>query len=83
MATQEQVAAATRTATHGLTIKLKSDAVVRGESKQEFETILNALLSDATLGTAQEILLIPIQAEGYWKMERARSMESGALGARL
>jgi len=42
-----------------------------------------AKYGEAALGTAQEILLIKIQAEGYWKMQRARSMESGALSASL
>jgi hypothetical protein len=69
----------TRALKHGLTSKLDTNAVLRGENKQEFETILNALLSDATLGTAQEILLIKMQAESFWKLQRAGRMEAGAM----
>ncbi len=69
----------TRALKHGLTSKRDLDTVLEGEDKQEFETILNALLSEATLGTAQEILLIKMQAESFWKSQRAARMEAGAM----
>ena len=71
----------TRALKHGLTSKRDVDTVLEGEDKQEFETILNALLSEATLGTAQEILLIKMQAESFWKSQRAARMEAGAMDA--
>ena len=73
----------TRALKHNLTTKLDTNTVARGENKQEFETILNALLSEATLGTAQEILLIKMQAESFWKRQRAGRMEAGALNISL
>jgi hypothetical protein len=73
----------TRAIKHGLTATLDTNTVVKGENKQEFEIIRNALLSDATLGTAQEILLINLQAESYWKLQRAGKMESGAFSISL
>jgi hypothetical protein len=73
----------TRALKHGLTSKRDVDTVLKGEDKQEFETILNALLSEATLGTAQEILLIKMQAESFWKSQRAGRMEAGALDTTL
>ena len=69
----------TRALKHGLTSKRDVDTVLEGEDKQEFQTILNALLSEATLGTAQEILLIKMQAESFWKSQRAARMEAGAM----
>ncbi len=71
----------TRALKHGLTSKRDVDTVLEGEDKQEFQTILNALLSEATLGTAQEILLIKMQAESFWKSQRAARMEAGAMDA--
>ena len=71
----------TRALKHGLTSKRDVDTVLKGEDKQEFETILNALLSEATLGTAQEILLIKMQAESFWKTQRGARMEAGAMDA--
>jgi hypothetical protein len=73
----------TRALKHGLTSKRDVDTVLKGEDKQEFETILNALLSEATLGTAQEILLIKMQAESFWKSQRAGRMEAGAMDTSL
>jgi hypothetical protein len=73
----------TRALKHGLTSKRDVDTVLKGEDKQEFETILNALLSEATLGTAQEILLIKMQAESFWKSQRAGRMEAGAMDTTL
>jgi hypothetical protein len=73
----------TRAVKHGLTSTLDTNTVVKGENKQEFETIRNALLSDATLGTAEEILLIKLQAESYWKLQRAGKMEAGAFSTSL
>jgi len=73
----------TRALKHGLTSKRDVDTVLKGEDKQEFETILNALLSEATLGTAQEILLIKMQAENFWKSQRAGRMEAGAMDTSL
>ena len=71
----------TRALKHGLTSKRDVETVLEGEDKQEFQTILNALLSEATLGTAQEILLIKMQAESFWKSQRAARMEAGAMDA--
>jgi plasmid stability protein len=73
----------TRATQHGLAAKHNINTVVRGESKQEFDTLLNDLLKEATLGTAQEIMLIKTQAASYWKLQRANRMESGALSGSL
>ncbi len=73
----------TRAVTHGLTATHDTNTVLRHESKAEFETMLKALQADATLGTAQEFMLIQLQAESYWKLRRANRMESGALDASL
>ncbi len=73
----------TRALKHGLASKLDANTVLRGENKQEFETILNALLTEATLGAAEEILLINVQAQSYWKLQRAGRMETGALETSL
>jgi hypothetical protein len=69
----------TRALKHGLASKLDANTVVRHENKEEFETILNALVSEATLGVPEEILLINLQAQSYWKLQRAMKMETGAL----
>jgi hypothetical protein len=68
----------TRALKHGLASKLDANTVVRHENKEEFETILNALVSEATL-VPEEILLINLQAQSYWKLQRAMKMETGAL----
>jgi len=73
----------TRALKHGLASKLDANTVLREESKQEFETIRNALLAEATLGVPEEILLINLQAQGYWKLQRAMKMETGALNSSL
>jgi hypothetical protein len=71
------------TAVSSVKINFEPGNVVRGENKQEFQTILNALLSEATLGTTQELLIIKMQAESYWKSQRAGRMEAGALDVSL
>ena len=73
----------TRALKHGLASKLDANTVLREENKQEFETIRNALLTEATLGVPEEILLINLQAQGYWKLQRAMKMETGALNSSL
>jgi hypothetical protein len=73
----------TRALKHGLATKLDANTVLISENKQEFETIRNALLAGATLGAPEEILLINLQAQGYWKLQRALKMETGALDSSL
>ncbi len=73
----------TRAVKHGLTATHEANTLLKAESKTEFESVRSALLADSTLGTAQELILIQLQADSYWKLRRANRMEAGALDASL
>ena len=67
----------TRALQHGFAAKLDSNTVIPGEDEGAFKDLLHQMQSEATLGTAQELALIQVQAQSFWKMQRANNMETG------
>jgi hypothetical protein len=64
---------------HGLTSRLH--VVLEGEDQQFFDELRDALLADYAPATTQETLLVHQIAEHYWRLIRARNMETATLSA--
>jgi hypothetical protein len=64
---------------HGLTSRLH--VVLEGEDQQFFAELRDSLLADYTPATTQETLLVHQIAEHYWRLLRARNMETASLSA--
>jgi hypothetical protein len=64
---------------HGLTSRLH--VVLEGEDQQFFDELRDSLLADYAPATTQETLLVHQIAEHYWRLLRARNMETASLSA--
>jgi hypothetical protein len=64
---------------HGLTSHLH--IVLEGEDQQFFDELRDSLLADYAPATTQETLLVHQIAEHYWRLLRARNMETASLSA--
>jgi hypothetical protein len=64
---------------HGLTSRLH--VVLQGEDQQFFNELRDSLLADYAPATTQETLLVHQIAEHYWRLLRARNMETATLSA--
>jgi hypothetical protein len=64
---------------HGLTSHLH--VVLDGEDQQFFNELRDSLLADYAPITTQETLLVHQIAEHYWRLLRARNMETASLSA--
>jgi hypothetical protein len=62
---------------HGLTSHLH--IVLEGEDQQFFEELRDSLLADYAPANTQETLLVHQIAEHYWRLLRARNMETASL----
>jgi len=62
---------------HGLTSHLH--VVLEGEDQQFFDELRDSLLADYAPATTQETLLVHQIAEHYWRLLRARNMETTSL----
>lgn len=66
---------------HGLASRLH--VVLPGEDLKLYEDLRGSLLSDYAPATIQEELLVNQIAENFWRLLRARSMESGSFSSGL
>jgi hypothetical protein len=64
---------------HGLTSHLY--VVLEGEDQQFFDELRDSLLADYAPATTQETILVHQIAEHYWRLLRARNMETASLSA--
>jgi hypothetical protein len=79
-ASERQIEANRRNAVrHGLTSHLH--VVLEGEDHLFFEELRDSLLADYTPATTQETILVHQIAEHYWRLLRARNMETASLSA--
>ncbi len=66
---------------HGLTSRLQ--VVLPNEDRQFYEEVRTALVRDYAPATTQEELLVNQIAESFWRLSRARNMESGSFSTSL
>src|SRR5438270_9905246 len=66
---------------HGLAAK--RHIVLRGEDKEFYEEVLNALLIDYAPADTQEEMLVHQIAEHHWRLLRARNMETATFECNL
>jgi hypothetical protein len=64
---------------HGLTSHVH--VVLEGEDQQFFDELRDSLLADYAPATTQETILVHQIAEHYWRLLRARNMETASLSA--